>query len=226
LASLTWLGHASFRLDTAGGKRVYLDPWLAGPTFPKSEQAIDRADAIAITHGHGDHASDAVALQKQTGATVLGMVELVGWFVAQGLPEDRGIGFNKGGTVEVAGVRFTMTNAFHSSSAPDGSYAGEPAGFVIEADDQRIYFSGDTLAFSDMQLIARLHSPTVAVIPIGDHYTMGPREAALALELLGNPRCVPGHWGTFPLLTGTPDELAKLTSAQVEKIEPGDTVEL
>jgi L-ascorbate metabolism protein UlaG (beta-lactamase superfamily) len=154
------------------------------------------------------------------------MVELVGWFVAQGLPEDKGIGFNKGGTVEVAGVRFTMTNAFHSSSAPDGSYAGEPAGFVIEADDQRIYFSGDTLAFSDMQLIARLHSPTVAVIPIGDHYTMGPREAALALELLGNPRCVPGHWGTFPLLTGTPDELAKLTSAQVEKIEPGDTVEL
>jgi L-ascorbate metabolism protein UlaG (beta-lactamase superfamily) len=226
MATLTWLGHASFRLDTDGGKRVYVDPWLSGPTCPDSEKEPERADVIVVTHGHGDHAGDAGDLQRKLGATVVGIVELAGWIGSNGGDESKTIGFNKGGTVEVDGVRFTMTNAFHSSSAPDGSYAGEPAGFVIEADDQRIYFSGDTLAFSDMQLIARLHSPTVAVIPIGDHYTMGPREAALALELLGNPRCVPGHWGTFPLLTGTPDELAKLTSAQVEKIEPGDTVEL
>jgi L-ascorbate metabolism protein UlaG (beta-lactamase superfamily) len=119
-----------------------------------------------------------------------------------------------------------MTHAFHSSSAPDGTYTGEPAGFVVQADDQRVYFAGDTDVFGDMQLIARLYSPTVAVLPIGDHYTMGPKQAALALELLGNPRCIPGHWGTFPLFTGTPDELASLTSASVERLSPGETIEL
>ena len=118
-----------------------------------------------------------------------------------------------------------MTNAFHSSSAPDLAYTGEPAGFVVAGRrTARIYFAGDTTVFGDMQLIARLYEPDVAVLPIGDHFTMGPEEAALALELLGNPRCVPCHWGTFPLLTGTPDELAALTSAQVDRIEPGDTV--
>ena len=109
----------------------------------------------------------------------------------------------------------------HSSSAPDGSYGGEAAGFVVSADDARVYFAGDTTVFGDMQLIARLYSPTV-----GDHFTMGPKEAALALELLGNPRCVPCHWGTFPLLTGTPAALSALTSAKVEALQPGDTVEL
>ncbi|HEY5294941.1 MAG TPA: metal-dependent hydrolase [Gaiellaceae bacterium] len=226
MASLTWLGHASFRLDTADGKRIYVDPWLNGPTTPEAEKSPERADAIAVTHGHGDHASDVVGIQQATGATVLGMVELVGWFTAQGVPEDKAIGFNKGGTVEAAGARFTMTNAFHSSSAPDGSYAGEPAGFVIEADGTRIYFAGDTTLFGDMALIARLYSPTVAVLPIGDRFTMGPAEAAVALELLGNPRCIPCHWGTFGLLTGTPDALAALTSSHVDKLQPGDTVEL
>jgi L-ascorbate metabolism protein UlaG (beta-lactamase superfamily) len=226
MASLTWLGHGSFRLDTAGGARIYLDPWLSGPTTPEGEQAPDRADAIAVTHGHGDHAGDVVALQQKLGCTVLGMVELMSWFSRNGVDEEKVVGFNKGGTVEVAGVRFTMTNAFHSSSTPDGSYGGEAAGFVIEADGVRIYFAGDTTVFGDMQLIARLYEPTVAVLPIGDHYTMSPREAALALELLGNPRCIPGHWGTFPLLTGTPDALAALTDAQVERLEPGGTVEL
>jgi L-ascorbate metabolism protein UlaG (beta-lactamase superfamily) len=226
MASLTWLGHGSFRLDTAGGARVYLDPWLSGPTTPAREKDPDRADAIAVTHGHGDHAGDVVGLQQKLGCTVLGMVELMGWFTRNGVDEDKVVGFNKGGTVEVAGVGFTMTNAFHSGSAPDGSYGGEAAGFVIEADGLHIYFAGDTTVFGDMQLIARLYEPTVAVLPIGDHYTMGPREAALALELLGSPRCIPGHWGTFPLLTGTPDALAALTEAHVERIEPGSTVEL
>jgi L-ascorbate metabolism protein UlaG (beta-lactamase superfamily) len=165
-------------------------------------------------------------LQQALGCPVLGMVELMSWFGANGIDDAQLIAFNKGGTIEVAGLRFTMTNAFHSSSAPDGSYAGEPAGFVVSADDARIYFAGDTTVFGDMQLIARLYSPTVAVLPIGDHFTMGPKEAALALELLGNPRCVPCHWGTFPLLTGTPAALSALTSATVESIQPGDTVEL
>jgi L-ascorbate metabolism protein UlaG (beta-lactamase superfamily) len=226
MASLTWLGHGSFRLDTAGGARIYLDPWLSGPTTPAAEKDPGRADAIAVTHGHGDHAGDVIGLQQKLGCTVLGMVELMSWFTRNGVDEEKVVGFNKGGTVEVAGVKFTMTNAFHSSSTPDGSYGGEAAGFVIDADGVRVYFSGDTTVFGDMQLIARLYEPTVAVLPIGDHYTMSPREAALALELLGKPRCIPGHWGTFPLLTGTPDALAALTDAQVERVQPGDTVEL
>jgi L-ascorbate metabolism protein UlaG (beta-lactamase superfamily) len=226
MATLTWLGHASFRLDTDGGKRIYVDPWLSGPTCPDSERDPERADVIAVTHGHGDHAGDVVALQQKLGCKVTGMVELMGWFSANGVADDAVVPFNKGGTVELDGIRFTLTNAFHSSSAPDGTYTGEPAGFVIGAESTSIYFAGDTCVFGDMQLIERLYRPQVAVLPIGDHYTMGPEEAALALELLGNPRCVPCHWGTFPLLTGTPDELAKLTRSQVDRIDPGDTVEL
>jgi len=181
---------------------------------------------IVVTHGHGDHAGDVIGLQQKLGCKVIGMVELMGWFGANGVPEDALVGFNKGGTVEVEGVLFSMTNAFHSSSAPDGTYAGEPTGIVVRTDGTSVYFAGDTCVFGDMQLVARLYAPQVAVLPIGDHYTMGPEEAALALELLGNPRCVPCHWGTFPLLTGTPDALAQLTKSQVDRIEPGDTVEL
>jgi L-ascorbate metabolism protein UlaG (beta-lactamase superfamily) len=228
MASLTWLGHASFRLDTDDGKRIYVDPFLNGPTFPESEKNIERADAIYITHGHGDHSGDAIGLGKKLGCKVLGMVELVEGFTQNGLPEDQAIAFNKGGTVDVDGVRFTMTNAFHSSSndAAGGGYAGEPTGVVIRFADKSVYFAGDTCVFGDMQLIARLYAPQVAVLPIGDFYTMGPEEAAVALELLGNPRCVPCHWGTFPALTGTPEKLAAISEALIEKIQPGDTVEL
>jgi len=226
MATLTWLGHASFRLDTAGGQRIYIDPFLSGPTCPENEKSPDRADAIYVTHGHGDHSADVVNLHNATGATVLGMVELMAWYSQNGIAEDNLLAFNKGGTVEVGGVRYSMTNAFHSSSAPDGSYTGEPTGVVIRVDDTSVYFAGDTCVFGDMALIARLYEPKVAVLPIGDHFTMGPEEAAVALELLGHPRCVPCHWGTFPLLTGTPDRLAALTESLVEKLEPGDIVEL
>lgn len=226
MPSLTWLGHASLRLDTDAGSRVYIDPFLSGPTTPESEKEPERADVIAVTHGHGDHAADVVSVQQQTGATVLGMIELMNWFASNGVPEGKVIAFNKGGTVETAGVRFTLTHAFHSGSNVDGSYGGEPAGFVIEADGTSIYVAGDTNVFGDMALIARLYEPSVAVLPIGDHFTMGVKEAALALELLGDVRCLPYHWGTFPLLTGTPDALAELTTAHVERWQPGDTVEL
>jgi L-ascorbate metabolism protein UlaG (beta-lactamase superfamily) len=226
MATLTWLGHSSFRLDTADGKRIYVDPFLSGPTCPESEKSPDRADAIYVTHGHGDHAADVVGLQKATGAKVLGMVELMSWFGQNGIAEGDLVAFNKGGTIELDGVRYSMTNAFHSSSAPDGSYAGEPTGVVIRVDDTSVYFAGDTCVFGDMRLIAQLYAPRVAVLPIGDHFTMGPEEAALALELLGHPRCVPCHWGTFPPLVGRPDRLAALTESLVEKIAPGDTVEL
>jgi len=157
---------------------------------------------------------------------IVAVVELKGWLEGQGANVGELPGINKGGTQEIDGVRFTLTNAFHSSSADDGTYLGEPAGIVVRADGKSIYFAGDTNVFGDMALIARLYKPDLAVLPIGDWFTMGPEEAALALELLGNPRCVPCHYGTFGLLQGTPDQLAKLTAATVERVEPGESVEL
>jgi len=228
-ASLTWLGHASFRLDTPGGKRIYVDPWLDNPKCPENEKEPERCDVIAVTHGHVDHVGSVVELSKQHGPLpIVAMVELKSWLKEKGAETDDMPGPNKGGTVEAAGVKFTLTNAFHSSSSDDGDYLGEAAGIVVELEDgRRIYFAGDTCVFSDMQLIARLYSPEVAVLPIGGHFTMDPREAGLACELLGVGRVVPCHYGTFPLLPGTPDELRRhAPNVQVEAVDPGGTVEL
>jgi len=226
--TLTWLGHAAFRLDTASGKRIYVDPFLTGnPKCPESEQVPERADIIAVTHGHGDHVGDTVELSKTHGTTVVALVELAGWLGKHGVDESKLRAPNKGGTIDVDGVELTLTNAFHSGSAPDGSYVGEPSGIVIKTEDGKVvYFAGDTCVFGDMQLIGRIYEPDVAILPIGDHYTMGPREAAVALELLGTKRCVPCHWGTFGVLTGTPEELAKLApgGVTIERIEPGESV--
>jgi L-ascorbate metabolism protein UlaG (beta-lactamase superfamily) len=228
VATLTWLGHATFRLDT-GNQRIYVDPFLTGnPTTPESEREPERVDVIALTHGHGDHVGDTVSLkQRFPAAEIVALIELKSWLGRQGVDVGNLPGINKGGTQEIGGTRFTLVNAFHSSSAEDGTYLGEPCGIVVRlADGTSIYFAGDTNAFGDMQLIARLYKPDLAVLPIGDWFTMGPEEAAVALELLGNPRCLPCHYGTFPVLTGTPDELAALTSAQIERIEPGGSIEL
>jgi len=227
-ATLTWLGHASFRIDTPAGKRIYVDPWLGNPKCPDAEKEPERIDVIAITHGHSDHVGETVQLSKQFKPEIVALVELKGWLGSQGAEVGDLPGPNKGGTVEAAGCKFTLTNAFHSSSAPDGAYLGEPAGIVIELDDGKtIYFAGDTCVFGDMQLIGRIYSPHVAVLPIGGHFTMDPREAAVALELLGNPRCVPCHYGTFPLLAGTPDELRRLApDASIDAPEPGGSVTL
>jgi L-ascorbate metabolism protein UlaG (beta-lactamase superfamily) len=227
--TLTWLGHAAFRLDTPGGKRIYVDPWLGSPTFPESEKPIERIDVLVLTHGHGDHTGSAVEICKQHGPPVVSIVEITGWLAGQGVEKGLEVpGINKGGTRTIDGVSFTLTDARHSSSADDGSYLGDPAGVVIKLEDgYTLYFSGDTCAFMDMQLIARLHAPDIAILPIGDHFTMGPREAAVALELLGVKRCMPGHYGTFPLLTGTPDELrAAAPGVTVEAPEPGGTIQL
>ena len=226
---LTWLGHASFRLDTPGGKRVYVDPWLTdNPKCPDAEKTPERVDLIAVTHGHGDHVGDTVALWEQFKPPVVALVELRGWLASQGVEANMAHAPNKGGTAVVDGIKLTLTDAHHSSSTPDGTYAGEPAGIVLELEDGfSIYFAGDTNAFMDMQLIGRIYQPDVAVLPIGDHFTMGPREAAVALELLGVKRCVPCHYGTFPLLHGTPDQLRELApGVEVLAPEPGETIEL
>jgi L-ascorbate metabolism protein UlaG (beta-lactamase superfamily) len=226
--TLTWLGHAAFRVDTAAGKRIYVDPFLNGnPKCPESERTPEHVDAIAVTHGHGDHVGDTVELAKQHGCTVVALVELSGWLGKQGVDETKLPAPNKGGTVDVDGVKLTLTNAFHSGSAPDGTYGGEPSGIVLETENgTTFYFAGDTCVFGDMQLIGRIYEPDVAILPIGDHYTMGPREAAVAVELIGAKRCVPCHWGTFPVLTGTPDELEKLapSGVTIERVAPGESV--
>ena len=231
MASLTWLGHAAFRLESGRGKRIYVDPFLNGnPSTPESELTPERVDIIAVTHGHSDHTGDTVALsQAFPEAAIVAQVEVKSWLEGQGAHmRDQLPGINKGGTQEIDGIRFTLTDARHSSSSHDGAYLGESCGLVIRLEDGKtIYFSGDTCVFGDMALIGRIYKPDVVVLPIGDWFTMGPKEAAVALELLGNPRCIPSHWGTFGLLTGTPDELASLApDATVERLEPGDTVEL
>ena len=226
---LTWLGHASFRLDTPGGKRIYVDPFLHGnPKCPKLELEPERCDLILITHGHGDHVGDAVAIQQRFGCPVIAAVELREWLTTQGVADDGGSNSpNKGGTVAVDGVKTTLTDANHSSSTNDGTYAGEPCGIVVELEDgYKLYFAGDTNVFGDMSLIGRIYSPDVAVLPIGDHFTMGPREAAVAIELLGVIRVVPCHYGTFGLLTGTPDALRELAPPGVEilAVDPGEKI--
>lgn len=228
-STLTWLGHASFRLDTSGGKRVYVDPWFDNPKCPDSEKDPDRCDVIAITHGHGDHVGSAVELSKKFGPLpIVAMVELKSWLKDKGAQTDDVPGSNKGGTVEAEGIKFTLVNAFHSSASDDGDYLGEAAGIVVELEDgKKVYFAGDTCVFGDMQLIGRIYSPDVAVLPIGGHFTMDPREAGVACELLDVKRVVPCHYGTFGLLAGTPDELKQhAPGVQVEAVDPGGSVTL
>ena len=227
--TLTWLGHAAFRVDTPGGKRIYVDPFLNGnPKCPENEQQPERVDVIAITHAHDDHVGDTVELAKKHSPTVVALVELSVWLNKQGVDDDKLPAPNKGGTVDVDGVKFTLTNAFHSSGTADGQYGGEAAGIVMTLeDDTKVYFAGDTCVFGDMQLIGRIYEPDVAVLPIGDHYTMGPKEAAVAIELLGTKRCVPCHYGTFPALTGTPQELKRLSpGTDIAELEPGESIDL
>ena len=227
--TLTWLGHAAFRIDTPGGKRIYVDPFLNGnPSCPEAELEPERVDAIFLTHGHVDHVGDTVDLAQKFGCPVYAQVELRGWLSAQGLTENMAEAYNKGGTIEWEGIKATLTDGNHSSSANDGTYLGESCGIVFELEDGfKLYFAGDTNVFGDMALIARIYEPEVAVLPIGDHFTMGPREAAVALELLGVKRCIPSHYGTFPLLTGTPEQLRELApGVEILAPEPGGSVEL
>ena len=230
MGSLTWLGHASFLLGSDSGKRIYVDPFLKdNPKTPDGEKEPSRVDVICVTHGHGDHVGDAVELSKRfPDAEVVAQVELKGWLAKQGANAGELPGLNKGGSTVIDGITYALVNAFHSSSAPDGTYTGESCGLVVRLEEGRtVYFAGDTCVFGDMQLIRHLWEPDYAVLPIGDHFTMGPKEAAIAIDMLGNPRVVPCHYGTWPVLRGTPEELQQeAPNATIVRMEPGDTIEL
>jgi L-ascorbate metabolism protein UlaG (beta-lactamase superfamily) len=224
-ATFTWFGHSCVQLRTPGGKVVLFDPWFGNPTSPQSQDAVVPCDLMLVSHGHHDHLgafprqvrdADALQIARRTKPAWPCVHELSLWLETE--LGDAGVqimGMNKGGTVEAAGLRVTLVAAQHSagdwSSAGEGPlYLGEPVGFVLELEDgRRLYFAGDTDVFGDMDLIRRMHEPDVAFLPIGGHYTMGPAGAAQAAKLLGAPVVVPIHYGTFPVLSGTPDELRR-----------------
>jgi L-ascorbate metabolism protein UlaG (beta-lactamase superfamily) len=229
--SITWLGHSTFLLVSPGGKRILFDPWLEGnPSCPATHKKIDALDLMLISHGHFDHVGDALPVARATGATVVGIFELCAWLERKGLQKLSPM--NRGGTQEIAGIHITMTAAVHSSAfIEDGQtvYLGEPAGYVLRFESGlTIYFAGDTALFGDMRLIKDLYAPEIAFLPIGDHFTMGPEAAARAAEMLGVRQVVPMHYGTFPLLTGTPARLRQLLEPlgiDVLELKPGQTAQ-
>jgi len=189
---------------------------------------ITAADVILVSHGHSDHTSDVPAVSRATKAPIVAIYELATWFERKGLANAQGMSI--GGTVNVAGLRITMVPAIHSSSVVENDttvYLGEPAGFVVRMEDDRsFYFAGDTALFGDMRLIAEMHAPEIAFLPIGDHFTMDPAAAARAARMLGVRQVVPMHYGTFPVLTGTPEQLKKHVDPHgidVLVLKPGET---
>jgi L-ascorbate metabolism protein UlaG (beta-lactamase superfamily) len=226
--SFTWLGHATFLLQSPGGKRILLDPWVTGnPTSPESAKKLGALDLMLITHGHHDHTGDAVSIGRSSGAQVVAPYELSIWLRQKGLKHVTGM--NPGGTLRALGLQVTMVPAMHSSSVEEDGriiYLGVATGYVITFEDGlTIYFAGDTSIFGDMRLIGELYRPSIAFLPIGDLYTMGPEQAAKACELLGVKQVVPMHYGTFPALTGTPATLRELVEprgVQVLELKPGE----
>jgi L-ascorbate metabolism protein UlaG (beta-lactamase superfamily) len=215
---ITWLGHSTLTVRLETGEVILIDPWLEGnPRHPKGFQ-LDRVDVLALTHGHFDHIADAVAVAKKFKPTVVANFELGQWLGGKGVENVSTM--NKGGSQMAAGVRITMTHAQHSSTVEDNGQlipAGEAAGYVLRLPDGRaLYAAGDTNVFSDMQLIHELHQPQLAILPIGDLYTMDPREAALACRFLRPQKVIPIHYGTFPPLVGTPEQLRGLLATRPE----------
>jgi len=226
--SITWFGHSTFVLTTPGGKRIVFDPWLTGNPKAPAGAKIDKADVICLSHGHADHSTDVVAVARATGAPLVAVFELANWFQGKGLKDVIGMGV--GGTVDVKGLKISMTQALHTSSIEeDGTvhYVGLATGFVVRMEDGRaVYFAGDTALFGDMRLIKDFYAPEIAFLPIGDHYTMDPAAAAKACEWLGVRQVVPMHYGTFPALTGSPETLKSLVAPlgiDVLVLKPGET---
>jgi L-ascorbate metabolism protein UlaG (beta-lactamase superfamily) len=227
--SISWLGHATFLLQSPGGRKLLLDPWVTGnPTSPESAKKLGPIDLMLITHGHSDHTGDAVSIGRASGAHVIAPYEVSLWLGKKGLQKVTGM--NPGGTLHMFGLSITMVPATHSSSVEEDGrivYLGIAAGYVIKFEDGlTVYYSGDTSIFGDMRLIGEMYKPEIAFLCIGDLYTMGPEQAAKASELLGVKQIVPMHYGTFPALTGTPAKLRELVSprgVQVLELKPGET---
>lgn len=224
---ITWLGHATVLIQTASGTNILIDPFIAhNPKYPKGFALPSKIDYILLTHGHGDHISDAVPVAQKHGSKVVAIYELADYIASKGVADT--IGMNLGGAVELNHVTVTMVDAKHSAAAADekGShYVGVAAGFVLElAVGPVLYHAGDTSVFGDMQLIRELYEPRVVMLPIGGFYTMGPKEAALACRLLAPEVVLPIHFGTFPPLKGTPEELAAMVDPGVKVVhwKPGD----
>jgi len=226
---ITWLGHATVLVQTGKGTNILIDPFIAqNPKYPKDFVLPAKIDYILLTHGHGDHISDAVPVAAKHGSTVVAIYELAAYVAGKGAANT--IGMNLGGSVQLNEVAATMVDAKHSSGVQDEEgthYVGVAAGFVLTiADGPVLYHAGDTAVFGDMKLIRELFQPEVAMLPIGGHYTMDPKEAALAVSFLGPRVVLPLHFGTFPPLTGTPEQLAALVDASVHVVrwKPGETV--
>ncbi|MFN4131835.1 MAG: metal-dependent hydrolase [Caldimicrobium sp.] len=226
---IVYFGHASFKIVSKEGKKILIDPWLSNPQAPKNVD-LGPYDYILITHAHGDHLGDVVKIARTAATEVIAIHEIQQYLLMRGIPKVTGM--NIGGTYYVNGLSFTMVPALHSSSFPDGSYGGEPCGFVITLENNlTLYHAGDTGLFGDMALIGELYQPEIAFLPIGDHYVMGPREAAKACQLIKAKKVIPMHYGTFPILRGTVssflEELQKYPfKPEIIPLKPGETYKL
>ena len=228
---ITWLGHATVLIQTHNGNTILIDPFIAqNPKYPKDFNLPSKIDYVLLTHGHGDHISDAAPVAKEHGSTVVAIYELADYVAGQGVAADKTIGMNLGGTIQIGDVAVSMVEAKHSSGAQDKNgthYVGVAAGYILDVvKGPVLYHAGDTHVFGDMRLIGELYHPQVAMLPIGGHFTMGPREAAIAARYLGAKTILPLHFGTFPPLKGTPEELVALVDPGIEVVpwKPGDTI--
>ena len=224
MVKITYYGHATFLIEDK--KRILIDPFFTGnPLSPISVSDVKNIDVILPTHGHGDHLGDTIKIAKDTSAKVFAIHEIEQFLSKQGIDAQ---GMNIGGSIDFDGIKITMVNALHSSSMNQPPfYLGHSAGFIIKLPSVTIYHAGDTGLFLDMKLIAELYKPDIVMLPIGYVYTMGPIEAAKSIEFLKPKIAIPMHYGTFPVLTGTPEkfkELAKNTNVIIFK--PGETKEL